>query len=174
MTGNKLGTRLSRLVRARAYLSEKVLTAERSVAALKADLRAARAAHTQLQTRLTDIDADIARLPAIRIEDIQPIRLTPRLLETTHGAFNACLVELLKENGDAICTRQIVGYMAATFDLPVATLTERENTRRRVVRRLREFVAKRAVVRLHDPADNAEGRWLWTGIQDGDGAGAGA
>ncbi|HLP96848.1 MAG TPA: hypothetical protein VK149_00235 [Sideroxyarcus sp.] len=160
---NHVGVKLCRLIRERAYLSGSLPDLQKQIIEIKAQLVQARKKLRQAHEQLHLLDKGIASLSAMDTADIRPIRATPRKLVASHGAFTQELIKILSEGLLPVKTEAIIRHMAEVFDMPRSTPAERENTRRRITRRLRMLVEKNAVERLHDPSCNQGGLWRWIG-----------
>lgn len=168
---NPVGTKLSRLIRERSYTSGSLKRLERDIASIVSLLAPLLAEHKTLKrkrrkvlSKIAELDTTIQEQSTIEVAEIIARQCTPRLLTSRHGAFNAEMVSLLRDAEKPLMSEQIIAYMAQTFNMPQSTPKEREETRRRVTRRLRELVKKKAVIRLHDPNMNVGGLWKWIGL----------
>lgn len=160
---NHVGLKLSRLIRERAYLGGSLPVLEKKVAEREAELNLARQNLQHVLDQINTIDKDIAAQSAIDASDIRPIRRTPRRLQVRHGTFTRELLGILRESPSPLSTEEIIRHMAEVFNLPRNTPIDRDDTRRRVTKRLRVFVAKNAIERLHEPTGNGLGLWRWIG-----------
>lgn len=158
---NHIGTRLSRLIRERAYTAGALPEIDKQVKTIKAELSAARKKAKAARARLEYLDQEITRLSAIEPVDIRAIRATPRIMKGKHGDFGRELIRILKEEGGVLEMRQMVKHMAATFGFPMNTADERERVGYLVRRRLNVFREKGAVERVPTEASNAPGLWRW-------------
>jgi hypothetical protein len=166
VTGNRLGAHVSRLVRDRAYAGGELRSLQRRAKDLKSELQAVEERILEASRLITELDEAIASRSCIETALIRPIRLTPRRIGSRHGTFNATLVAFLRDAGRPVLTSEVLQHMTEAFHLPTATAVERESTRRRIVRPMRNLVAKGVLERLHDVDGNTEGCWVWARSQD--------
>ncbi|MEQ1706557.1 MAG: hypothetical protein ABL867_11395 [Rickettsiales bacterium] len=169
---NHVGTRLSRLIKERAYaagrctqINSKLLELKKGVAQCSKDLKLAKA-------KVAELDRMIASASAIDPADIKPIRFTPRQPDSKHGAFRRELIRILTEAGGPVKVSDLIAHMAATFNLPMSTGAERERASGLVRRPLNVFKTKGAVMRMPSHPETLESVWCWTDNYVGDGDGA--
>ena len=163
MSGNRVGTKLSRLIRERAYLSGSLPSLQIEVDELRGRLKVARKALRDATKRRQSIDAAIQELSAIEPSQIRSIRRTPRREGNRHGEFRRELVRVLKNARSPAWSSDLVRHMAKAFGLPMETPEQRERARHLVLRPLYAFKKKGAVERLPTGAINSEGLWRWCG-----------
>lgn len=161
--GNRLGAKLSRLIRERAYLSGTLPGLQERVNILRADLKAANAALKVGSARLEELDAAIGVLSAIDPAGIRPIHSTPRVMSGEHGEFRRELIRVLKDAEGVVGMRALLRHMAATFSLPLETPTDRTRAGYLVRRPLNHFRMMGAVKRLPNHPDTGEACWMWIG-----------
>jgi hypothetical protein len=159
--GNVLGTKLSRLIRERAYLSGALPGLQDRVSDLRADLKAANAAFKAGSARLAELDAAIGSLSVIDPAVIRPIQGIQRVMSGKHGEFRRELIRVLKEAEGAVGMRTLVRHMSAAFSLPMETSRDMRRAGDLVRRPLNIFRAKGAVKRLPDHIDTGEAYWMW-------------
>lgn len=159
--GNRLGGKLSRLIRERAYLSGALLGLQVRASALRTELRATNAALRAANSRIVELDAAIGTLSAIDPVDIRPIRSTPRVMSGERGEFRSEMIRVLKEANGAVGMRALMSHMVATFKLPMETPKDRRRAGYLVRRPLNVFRSKGAVRRLPDHPDTGEACWIW-------------
>jgi hypothetical protein len=159
--GNLLGTKLSRLIRERAYVSGALPGLQERVSDLRADLKAANAAFKASSVRLAELDAAIGALSVIDPVGIRPIQGIQRVMSGKHGEFRRELIRVLKEAEGAIGMRTLVRHMAAEFSLPMETRRDMRRAGYLVRRPLNIFRVKGAVRRLPDHPDTGEAYWMW-------------
>ena len=160
---NHVGTKLSRLIKERAYLTGSLPELDGQIAELKLQIRKSKAMAKEARQRIEQVDWQIQALSAIDTTQIRAIRRTPRRLQAKHGAFVGELIQILREDPLPVRTEDIVAHMVQVFNMPQSTPHEREHTRKRITRCLRNLVSKGAVKRLHDPRQTISGLWCWTG-----------
>lgn len=158
---NHVGTKVSRLIRERAYLAGSLPSLESRKTGLERDLAAATEAFEAAQKRLEAIDASITELSAITPSDIRPVRHTPHKLDAGYGDFRREMIRVLKETGGPVETAELFRHMAATFSMPNTTSAEKRKVRGLVRRPLYEFEKKGAVRRLPSVSDKGHGVWEW-------------
>jgi septation ring formation regulator EzrA len=170
---NHVGTKLSRLIRERSYLSGELARLRDSERAILAEIEAA----TERLTRLRDGDIHKARerlneldrliheeAPSIDPNDINVVRRTLRRSSSKHGELIGAVVENLRSSPNGISTHEMASRIAPQFALPWTTREEKSDTISRVRRMLNNLKAKGAVQRL--PGEmSANGqeiaRWRW-------------
>jgi hypothetical protein len=170
---NHVGTKLSRLIRERSYLSGELARLRDSEQAILAEIEAATARLTGLrdvdmrkaQERLDEIDGLIhVEAPAIDPNDINVVRRVLRKSSAKHGALIAAVVENLRSSPDGISTHEMAGRIAPQFALPWTTREAKSDTISRVRRMLNNLKAKGAVQRLPgEMSVNGQeiARWRW-------------
>jgi hypothetical protein len=111
---NHVGTKLSRLIRERSYLSGEIARLRESEQAILAEIEAATARLTGLrdvdlrkaQERLDEIDGLIhVEAPSIDPNDINVVRRVLRKSSAKHGALIDAVVENLRSSPDGIDSR---------------------------------------------------------------------
>lgn len=78
MPGNLIGTKLSRLIRERAYLAGEIPILDGEISALRRGLKEARARHKKTTDRIQELDRLLTDLSAIDPTKIRAIRSMPR------------------------------------------------------------------------------------------------
>lgn len=158
---NYVGTKLSRLIKERAYRSGDLNSLQKEADELSARLKKARGTIRQQAKAIAKLDEQIETLSAIDPNDIRAIRATPRSLTTPHGAFRRELVDFLKKQRGPVKMDAIVDHMVKHFDMPMAPPDERLRTFQRVRRPLNVFKQKGAVKRLPSCPETGQGIWMW-------------
>ena len=170
---NYLGNSLNRLIRRYAYVSGEhaVLESKKSEIFTEINRLNAVLADIQRQEQIllaesTQLRQEIDQLSVLDVDDIRAIQAKSRRLGVAHGKFNTELVRFLRLSKRPLKTSEIIQHMATKFDLPMGTPPDREWSRKRVARQLREYRDKGAVIRLDDPLSGREAFWQWTGIME--------
>lgn len=158
---NYLGTKLSRLVRRRAYLGGDIIRLDARVVELRNSLAAAEKAAQDAKEELQALDGEIETLSEIDVTDIRAIRATPRTTEGRHGQFVRELVRVLREADSPVDTEDLVAHMASTFSVPISTREQRKCAEDMVRRRLNELREDSAVIRLPSAPGKRTGIWRW-------------
>lgn len=172
---NHVGTKLSRLIKERAYTAGHCVLLRSNLVKLQEELFQLDQEIQQAETRIAELDGKITAISAIDTSHIKPIRSTPRRQEGRYGEFRRKMVRILKEAGGPVKSGDILKHMVAVFNMPMSTPQERNRSRELVRRPLQFFKAKGAVIRLPSTPDSLEGVWCWTDnyvVEDGGGGGA--
>jgi hypothetical protein len=104
LPANRVGTPLSRLIKARAYLAGNRLVLEKRIETLKAELAAARRELKAMRDEASRVETQIVELSGIDPADIRPIRALSRESDPQYGQFRGALIELLKGANGPITT----------------------------------------------------------------------
>lgn len=165
---NHVGTKLSRLIKQRAYTAghRDLLCANR--VKLQDELARLNQEIQRDEAMIADLDGKITAISAINTSYIKPIRSTPRRQEGRHGEFRRELVRILKEAGGPVNSGAILQHMVKAFNLPMSSAKERNRARELVRRPLNVFKGKGAVIRLPSTPDSLEGVCCWTDNYAGD------
>ncbi|HEX8962314.1 MAG TPA: hypothetical protein VF801_04865 [Rhodocyclaceae bacterium] len=158
-----ISNKLAILVRERAYVSGARSQAEHRVQHGRQVLAEAEAELEKIVARIAELDAQIKKAE-LDPEEIRAVVYTPRTGGFSHGKFTLAMVNLLREADRPLKTSEIIAHMIETFGFPYTTPKDKDETRRRVVKRLRVISDQGAIQRLHDTSDNKEGIWMWTGM----------
>lgn len=167
---NTLGSRLSRLVRERAYISGSISSLKKDIVQAEANLCAMTRRLDLVLQRLADVDEQIAALSAIDVSGIAAIRPTPRLGQKEYGSIRRTIIDLMKR-GQPISTAELIQLMTPIFEWNLSTRSGREYAIDAVREPLRRFKNKGVVERLPDQITQTGRRcgvWRWIGPQDND------
>lgn len=170
---NQLGTTLNRLIRRYAYVSGEHAVLESKKAEILGEINRLNAVVADIQRQeqillaeSTQLRQEIDQLSVLDVDNIRAIQAKSRRLGVTHGKFNTELVRFLRLSERPMKTSEITQHMAVKFNMPMETSIDREWSRKRVARQLREYRDKGAVMRLDDPLSGREAFWQWTGIME--------
>lgn len=158
---NYLGSRLSRLVRRRAYLAGDITKLEEQIADLQCELAAAEQAVANAWAELATLDSEIEAEPGLEVNDIRAIRAIPRATGGKHGEFVRELVRLLRDADGPVDMEDLVAQMASRFSVPISTGVERKRFGGLVRRATNKLRKKSAVVRLPAEPGKTTGVWRW-------------
>lgn len=164
LPGNRVGTPLSRLIKARAYLAGNRLTLEKRIETLKAELAAAKRELKAMLVEASRLETQIIELSGIDPADIRPIRALSRASDPKYGQFRGALIELLKGANGPITTDALLTQLAKRLQLSLATAADRKRAYSLVRRPLAKFAKRGAVIRLPSAKGERHGTWLWTGF----------
>lgn len=159
---NHVGTKLSRLIKERAYTAGHCALLRSSRDKLQEALSRLDQEIQQIEAKIAELDDKITAISAIDTAHIKAIRSTPRHLEGKYGEFRCELVRILKEAGGPVNSGALLQHMVAAFNLPMSTPQERNRSRELVRRPLNVFKTKGAVIRLPSTPDSLEGVRCWT------------
>lgn len=171
---NHIGTKLSRLIRERSYLSGEIERLEEAAQDLQREIEALRAKRKtkvvelkRVRLRLVEVDDFIrADAPNIDPNDINVVRRTPRQSTGAHGTLVGAVVALLRSNLDAVSTIEVAEKLAPEFGLPWTTAKGRDYTLSRVRRILNNLKERKAVARASAATgehNQPVARWRWAG-----------
>jgi hypothetical protein len=158
---NHIGTRLSRLIKERAYTAGHCVLLRSRLDKLKKEASLCAKEIKLASAMIAKLDQKITSASAIDTSQIRSIRPTPRSPNSQHGAFRRELVRVLKKAGGPVQIGELVKHMAEVFDLPMDTQDERVSARDAVRRPLNLFRLKGAVIRLPSRPGSQEGMWCW-------------
>lgn len=161
--GNRVGARLSRLIKAKAYLEGNRLVLEKRIEELKAELSAARHELKRMQADTLDVEAQITGLSEIDPKDIRPIRNYHRKSDQKYGQFRCALIALLQSANGPITTDALLIQMAERMKLSLSTPADMKRARSQIRRPLALFAKRGAVMRLPTEEGERYGNWLWIG-----------
>lgn len=160
--GNPWGTKLSRLIRERAYVSGAIEPLQQEITDIESALASAKAKHAEHLARLQHLDEQIIQLSTINPqEDIRPIRKLARVTQGEYGSFRRELVRLLKEADGPVSVGYLVDRMANMFHLPLETAADRKHSMDLVRKPLNIFRRRGAVERLPTRPGERQGVWRW-------------
>jgi hypothetical protein len=159
---NHVGIFLSRLIKERAYTAGHCVLLRSRLDKLKKEVSQCAKEIKRANAKITDLDKKITAASAIDTSKIRPIRSTPRILDSKHGAFRRELIRILQEADGPVLIKDILNHMATVFDLPMSTNAERRRSLELVRRPLNIFKTKGAVLRLPSHPGSPEGVWCWT------------
>jgi hypothetical protein len=158
---NYVGTKLSRLIKERAYTAGSLPIMEDAERNLEAQLAAAKSKIQVMRKRLAELDVSITELSAIKPSEIRPVRPIPRKLTSKHGAFRRELIRFLKEADGAVETSDLFKHMIEKFNMPYDTSAERRRTRDLIRRPLYTFEELGAIMRMPTTSSQGYGVWVW-------------
>lgn len=138
-----------------------ILRFERHAIQLRSDLEAAERVVRDAKEELRGLDGEIDALSTIDVQDIRPIRATPRTTGSGHGEFVRELIRVLRAADGPVDMADLVREMASKFGVPFSTPEERRRAAYMVRRRLNELREKSAVVRLPTETGRRTGVWRW-------------
>lgn len=161
---NPWGTKLSNAIRERAYSSAAIVSMEKRIEVLLAELASARSNLDATKGYLANLDQRIASLSAINVSEIRQINRTPKSGLFKHGELAAAIVHVLKDAPGPLQTPGIIIMVASLLDLPIDNSKDWAETRLRIKKQLQAYAKKGAVERHHDPSASKVGSWKWVGI----------
>lgn len=165
---NLIGSRLSRLVRERAYISGSISNLKKDVEQAEANLSAKMRRLDLVLQRLVEVDQQITALSDIDVSEIAAIRPTPRVGKREHGALRRTIIDVMS-NGRPMRTVDLITLMAPIFEWDLSTLKGRKYASNAVCDPLYRFKARGLVERLPDVrSDTGQlcGVWRWIGSSD--------
>ena len=139
LMANLIGSKLSKIIKARAYLSGSLPVIQKQIEELQFRLNSKFNKLNQGLKQLKELDIKIAELSAINVEEIRPIKAMPRKMVGAHGSFRRELVRVLQTYHEPVATGVLVKHMAEKFGLPLETHKERVAVRDAVRRPLNIF-----------------------------------
>jgi len=157
---NYVATKLSRLIKERAYRSGDLNSLQNETDELSAQLKKKRGTIRQQAKAIAKLDEQIEKLSAIDPNDIRAIRATPRRLTPPQGTSRRELIDFLKKQDGPVRMDAIVNHTVKHFDMPMAPPDERLRTFQRVGRPLNVFKPKGAVKRLPSCPETGQGIWM--------------
>lgn len=164
--GNRLGNKLNRLIKQRAYLSGEISVLESEADVIKAQADAKARELTDANAKLAEIDGLITELSSINPDDIKVIRQKRRRVKGVHGGLMLELIRMLKEADGPLDTRAMVSQIVKKFSFPMSNAAERRSARASVNGPLNKLKKFGVVVRHPSSPDSAAGRWEWVSDVD--------
>lgn len=166
LMGTRLGTKLNRLIKERAYLGGTISILNSELARIQLLAEAKVAELTVANSRLAEIDRLITEYSAIKPEDIRAIREKRRRVKGEHGKLILELTMLLKSKNGPVDTRDMVTHIVNKYSFPMTNAAERRSARAAVNGPLNKLKKLGIVQRLPSASGSSAGRWLWIGVND--------
>ncbi len=166
---NLIGSRLSRLVRERAYISGSISNLKKDVEQAEANLSAKMRRLDLVLQRLVEVDQQITALSDIDVSEIAAIRPTPRVGKREHGALRRTIIDVMS-SGRPMRSVDLISLMAPIFEWDLSTLEGRKYASNAVCDPLYRFKDRGIVERLPDARSDTGrpcGVWRWIGPTDG-------
>lgn len=161
----RLGNKLNRLVKERAYLGGDLDTLKKDRDNLTTAIARKNNEISAKEIRLAELDSQITDLSKIDPDDIARIKVKPRISSGEYGGLRIELMNLLMSQEQPVATGEMVNYIVAHFSYPVETPAERRAARSAVLGVLFQFKKRGVAVRLPSLDGSKQGRWQWVGYQ---------